>query len=158
MYVCTHTVTQTGRNRIFHVYKNKLKIDENTSVSECISLSCLRNSITSQTCLSPQASFLFPGVHRDCFFVPTPTLFQTLTTYSIFWRITVLLLLFSPEPGQQCSWDALGVTYMVYLKHVKVPQKSPHYFFVCGCLLLQLCYPISGEKRSRRTVILQKIE
>lgn len=55
MYVCTHSHTdrEIGSSMCTKI---SLKIDENTSVSECISLSCLRNSITSQTCLSPQAS------------------------------------------------------------------------------------------------------
>ena len=69
----THIVTQTGRNRLFHVYKNKLKKHENTSVSECISLSVLEKASPLRPCLSPplifltswspQRSFLRPHAH-----------------------------------------------------------------------------------------------
>ena len=65
MYVCTHTVTQTGRNRIFHVYKNKLKIDENTSVSECISLSCQEQHHLSDLPISPGIFLIFRSPQKS---------------------------------------------------------------------------------------------
>lgn len=73
IHVCTHTYSQTGRNRLFHAYKNKLKKHENTSVSECISLSVLEKASPLRPCLSPpcifltswspQRSFLGPHAH-----------------------------------------------------------------------------------------------